>query len=369
MSQDIQIHNCHTHLFTLDHMPKKAFGWLYYIRGVLKNQLARMILHFFLWCIGRILRKTADDLNVKLQRLEAFLDIGEEPSQINIFEKSLRHYYPEKTRFVVLSMDFSGMGYGDPETSIEQQLEQLASIRDKYPDQILPFVHIDPRKPTALEDIKKWIIDKRFMGVKIYPPFGYSPTDDCLSPIYEFCEQHGNGIPVMTHCSVAALRSKRYKNAIGMANELCAPKEYRQILDKYPNLRLCLGHCGGNRAWEAFLDKPLEYDRQSSMELWLNDILDMLRSEKYTNLFVDIAYVIFHFHENVNILKVLMEDENIRRKVLFGTDFYMVEFTKFSEKQLSMFLRGAIGRDYFREIAETNPQRYLYGTNYNHGLA
>jgi hypothetical protein len=57
----------------------------------------------------------------------------------------------------------------------------------------------------------------------------------------------------------------------------------------------------------------------------------------------------------------LMESPRIRRSVLFGTDYYMAEIEKFSEKKLSMYLRAQIGEDTYRQIAEINPQRYLFG--------
>ena len=99
----------------------------------------------------------------------------------------------------------------------------------------------------------------------------------------------------------------------------------------------------------------------SGTENWLHDIIDMLDSGSYPNLFVDIAYVIFHYRDNINILKVLLENPRIRESVLFGTDYYMVEIEKFSEKKLSIFLRAQIGDDHYRQIAEINPTRYLFG--------
>lgn len=89
----------------------------------------------------------------------------------------------------------------------------------------------------------------------------------------------------------------------------------------------------------------------------------MIETGSYPNLFVDIAYVIFHYKDNINILKVLLESPLIRRSVLFGTDYYMAEIEKFSEKKLSMFLRAGIGEEYYEQIAEINPKRYLFGSS------
>ena len=124
----------------------------------------------------------------------SFLGIIDNKSQEKIFTNSLRYYYPGDTRFVVLPMDYSFMGYGKPIKNIDEQLQNLSNLRDRFPNQIIPFVHIDPQHHDAVDRVKMWITEKQFKGVKIYPPFGYPPTHERLMKIYEFCESHGEGI-------------------------------------------------------------------------------------------------------------------------------------------------------------------------------
>lgn len=78
-------------------------------------------------------------------------------------------------------------------------------------------------------------------------------------------------------------------------------------------------------------------------------------------MYADISYTIFNFQENAPLLKILLEDDDIAPKVLFGSDYYMVESEKYSEKRLSIDLRFALGENFFWEIASANPQKYLYG--------
>ena len=363
----IQIHNCHTHIFTLHHLPTNFFIGFYWLAWLIEKKPTRSLILFLVNLIpGSFLRM----LGARVPRIAAFLNICDNESQSEVFTNSLRHYYPSDTRFVVLPMDYTFMGYGKPKYDIDDQLEKLAKVRDDFPDQIIPFVHIDPRHKDPLERVKKWITEERFKGVKIYPSFGYYPSDARLHPIYEFCEEYENGIPVMTHCAGATLRAKEFKYNKEKASSYCRPSNYIGVLQKHPALRLCLGHFGGDRAWEAYLKKPLIKDRmnskarsESGSENWLYEIIDMIETGSYPNLFVDIAYVIFHYEENINILKVLMESPLIRRSILFGTDYYMAEIENFSEKKLSMFLRAGIGEDYYEQIAEINPKRYLFGSS------
>ncbi len=364
-ANNMRIHNCHTHIFTLDHLPRNLFPGFFLIAWLVRRELTRKFIGIvFEKVISGTLRKIAP---LKGARVSAFLKICSNRNQKEVFSNSLQRYYPADTRFIVLPMDYSFMGCGDPKFSIDDQLEELAEIRDAFPEQIIPFVHIDPRHEDAPERIKKWIINRNFMGVKIYPPFGYFPEDPKLESIYAFCEKHESGIPVMTHCSGATLKHKELTKK--EANKKCSPEHYKNVFNRFPDLRLCLGHFGGDSAWEAYLTKPLLKDRldtgdpeSSGTENWLHTIIEMIESGSYPNLFVDISYVIFHYQDNSNILKVLLESPRIRRSVLFGTDYYMAEIEKFSEKKLSMYLRAQIGEDRYRQIAEINPQRYLFGS-------
>ena len=48
-------------------------------------------------------------------------------------------------------------------------------------------------------------------------------------------------------------------------------------------------------------------------------------------------------------------------RVLFGSDYYMIEREKTPERELSIRLRSALGRDTFNLIAHHNPILYLNG--------
>ncbi len=86
-----------------------------------------------------------------------------------------------------------------------------------------------------------------------------------------------------------------------------------------------------------------------------------MQSGNYPNLYADISYTIFNFQENAPLLKILLQDKSILPKVLFGSDFYMVECEKYSEKRLSTDLRAILGESAFWTIANKNPIKYLNG--------
>jgi len=349
----IQIHNCHTHLFTMRHVPKKYYG---IAKTLVKPRLVRKPL---LWILRNLNPFSDKD---KLHRLAAFARIGYSTRQERVFTDHLSQYYPGNTRFIVLPMDMAYMGYGDPPEGVDQQHEELAIMRDKHEEQVIPFVHYDPRRINALEKIAYWIEEQNFKGVKIYPPLGYEPTyPRLMDEIYPYCE--ANNIPMMTHCSSARVRAKCYEKDKTAATFLGNPDRYDPILKKFPKLRLCLGHFGGDDAWNAYLNDPQLRGEHtcSPTGRWLRKILEKLQAGTFPNLYVDISYVIFQFHESSRILKVLLSDSNVLEHTLFGSDFYMSEQERFSEKQLSMFLRAELGETMFEQIAAKNPKRFLDG--------
>jgi len=59
------------------------------------------------------------------------------------------------------------------------------------------------------------------------------------------------------------------------------------------------------------------------------------------------------------LLRLYMEDEGLRRRILFGSDFYMTRQEQLSEKAVSVRLRDSLGEGNFRQIAEINPEVWL----------
>ncbi|MBI5165253.1 MAG: amidohydrolase family protein [Magnetospirillum sp.] len=345
------IHNCHVHLFTLRHVPKEYHQW---ITTLLKFGPVRAAV---LWVLRNIWPFSGKDL---AERLAKFAEVGLEVSQEAVFNNRLKDQYPQQdARFVVLPMDMAGMGYGAPLDDINSQHEELAALSQKTGGRVLPFVHFDPRRPNALACIRYWIEERNFKGVKIYPPLGYRPTAPELDPIFAYCAE--NDVPVMTHCSGATVRAKRYAADIARAAKLAAPLGYQEILDKYPNLRLCLAHFGGERAWDAYMRDPRgtgEFKDEPTKN-WLWDIVDMLRNPANTNLYADISYTMFHLDSNIATLAVLLEDQRIRDRTLFGSDFYMSKMEKLTEKEYCYGLRKNLRPGHFDQIADTNPRAYL----------
>lgn len=301
----------------------------------------------------------------QLDRYVKFVSIGKLGSQEKIF-LNCRKFYPKETHFFVLSMDMEFMGAGKVLRRFTDQLKELSELKVKYPE-IHPFVHIDPRRNGYMDLLKRCVEDWRFSGVKLYPPLGYFPYDEKLYPVYEYCQN--NNLPVVAHCSPFNPvhfkgRKKELLDLLSVAHnpietkgknrkELCSqfthPLNYEVILKDFSKLKICLAHFGSEYMWGKFLEEP-DFNNN-----WFVIIKDLMK--KYKNIYSDISFTLNN-QQYFPLLKVIMSDKTLRKQILFGSDYYMVE-TKTGERRFGIDLRAFLGEDYFREISLENPKRFI----------
>jgi len=359
----LQITNCHIHTFTHKHAPDR------FVRFPL-NRLLRM--RWLRKIALAIVRRFDRGRRGRIARFGQILEVSYQRSQEKVFERA-RGFYPRNTRFVVLPMDMELMGAGNVEESISEQHEELWELRGQYPDLVIPFAAADPRRPDV-EEATRHLLERGFRGIKLYPPLGYHPNHKRLWPLYAYAAEHG--IPVLTHCSRPTEVSYRGPLTPEMLDDPVTgkphnlgrealltlytdPDTYVPILKSYPRLRLCLAHFGGAGDWETYLNDQWGSASAGSEKSWLAKILDMISSKKYQGLYTDISYTMFANDEYVYLLKVLLSDERIARRVLFGSDFYVVENAELEERRRSVRVRSVLGEELFRMIAQDNPREFL----------
>jgi predicted TIM-barrel fold metal-dependent hydrolase len=262
------------------------------------------------------------------ERTARFLKIAERPTQAEVFEQVALQYPKDNTVFIVLPMDMTFMNLGDLDASIEEQHDELLKMAQDSGERIIPFYAADPRHPDIVERVKKELVPGRFHGIKIYPNLGYRPDDPKLMEIYKLCIK--GDFPVMTHCSPGGIW--RYGVTRQTRRENSKPENYREILDMkgYGTLKLCLAHFGGIEEWKKHLRGRVG-PGEGQERPWVKTVYDMIASGKYPNLYTDISYTLFTpkveglYIDVVDYLKVLLSNPLVRRRVLFGSDYYMVE--------------------------------------------
>ena len=308
--------------------------------------------------LARLLTALNPASNDLLERYARFLITSAYETQAEVFEQ-IKSQYPKESVFIALPMDMSFMKLGNLKASIEEQHAELLDLASKSDGKLIPFYAADPRHEDIAKRANQNLADDKFRGVKIYPNLGYKPNHERLMDVYKICEK--GGYPVISHCSPTGV----WQYGISEADRrgFGHPENYIPILEKYKKLRLCLAHFGGVEEWAKHLkgvSPSTGPDRA-----WVRVITDMLTSGNYPNLYTDISYTIFVPKVNglyidlVDYLKVQLSDPLIRDHVLFGSDYYMVEQEKISEKEVSILLRSRLGEDLYRQIAYVNPRKFL----------
>lgn len=359
----MEIVNCHIHTFTHEHVPdgfvNPVLAYLLRI-GWLRRRLLKFV------------HRTDRGRRLRIARLAEVLEVSHKKSQQEVFE-TVAGFYPENTRFVVLPMDMELIGRGKVKRSIAEQHDDLRKLRSLYSG-VLPFAAADPRREDVFDTTKRRLEQEGFCGIKLYPPLGYHPNDRALWPLYAYAEEHD--VPVVTHCSRPA--GVTYKGKVtermrtdpvtgdDLGNDLgelltryTDPDAYRPILEKHPRLRICLAHFGGSGDWKQYIDHPWDPATDPAKMSWLAKIADLLRKGTYPNLWTDISYTVFADDEWVYMLKVLLEDDRIRGRALFGSDFYVVASAKLEERRRAVRVRAVLGEKVFGEIADRNPKAFL----------
>ncbi|MBA84589.1 amidohydrolase family protein [Thalassobius sp. S69A] len=348
---DIQITNCHIHTFTTQHVPVSyPFAWL---RPLKKAPLVVRGIAGGLALLGQ------HPLSEKVRRLYDFQNEAAAADQRAILQNLLPHY-PSNTRFVVLPMDLSAIGYGAPPVPLRAQHDELAAMaRDpQLARNVIPFATIDPRADPQATELTRALDDLHFKGVKIYPRLGFAPDDPVLMQrVYP--KMQAEGLPLMTHCSRGGVQGRTLEPY--WADRYTDPATYIPVMRQFPQLRICLAHFGGQHDWKSYIQAGPDYDRATN---WQVQIRKMIGSGDFPGLWTDISYTLFHFEDYIPFLRMFLTgddlaSERLRRRVLFGSDFYMTRQEKLSERAVCFRLRNALGEEIFRQIAEENPKVWL----------
>lgn len=355
--------NCHVHTFNRNAVPDRFLpGWLNPLANFLENKGTAV----FLFRLFNTLRK--HELALLVKKYHAFLNVGGLKSQLEIF-KHLQGFYPVGTLFCVLPMDMDFMQAGVAKQPYLEQLDELAQIKKDpaYRNLIHPFVFVHPERKGIFDIVKKYVEEKGFAGLKLYPPLGYYPFDKRLDEIYSYAEKYQ--LPITTHCARGGVfykgkitadmlihpktgeQLKQQKNKF-FTDAYTNPDNYRYVLERFPRLKINLAHFGGYDEWQKYLEGNTFED---NLNTWYEKIIGLIR--RYPNVYSDISYTMFNA-DLFALLKLTLQDDLLKKRILFGSDFYMVE-QQTNERQFVTNVQGFIGEENFRRIANLNPRSFL----------
>jgi len=258
-----------------------------------------------------------------------------------------------------LMMDFE-IGTGmKPEIPYLRQIELTSEMALLSKGRLLPFINVDPRRKKAF-DITVYALEKLgFLGVKFYPPLGYSidphsiynissQSKDNLEKLYAYCEQ--NQVPVTFHCSKNGAYSSEIVKYHEFGDYLSHPMHVERVLEKYPELKVNLAHFGG------------DLYALGKKKTWAEEILKMMKM--YNNVFTDLACQTKSFNKQeqgvfVPAIRKILDIPEYEDKVIYGSD-WPISGIGFTETEYAYHMMEVIGRKY-RKVMYDNPIKFLFG--------
>lgn len=381
--------NAHSHIFDFkcvpNHMSDKWYLKWIGINKIVTSKFSRVL-------AGKYSALAGEN---KISRVLNFVAIGMNSTQEEIFNILQKNYANlGDARFVVLPMDMEYMGGGPIGKPYRQQLYDLMRLRVQYPDKMIPFLGIHPDRFKDRNETLRFVQEyigkgKAFAGIKLYPATGYYPDDERLADMYAFAEEHG--LPITTHCTHGpthylgkppALNKRNIDNRkffhplyYRMDGDTIVPNElfvhsrkpgdfqdnwtnpyiFREtVLKKHPRLKVNFAHFGG-------AGRMAQYHKGGCTDTnnWYGIIRRMLEDEvHYPNVYADISYTLTK-KSVAGLLAADINDERINRRILFGTDYYVVSVEQYEEAIKTGFFAELNDIVMLTKIAHDNVNTFL----------
>lgn len=212
---------------------------------------------------------------------------------------------------LTLEMDTCGVGHAvvlhllSQRWSVEAVAEALASQ-----PKLTGFVNIDPRLPSALEDVRRGY-ELGFRGLKLHPRIQcYRPDDAACVAVVRRAGDFG--IPVLIDCFPDGDWLMAGLNVL----------QYATLARQAPETKVVVAHAGGHHC------------------------LDLLMlAKRIKNLWFDISYSLLYYGSPV-IESLFYAMESIRyERVLFGTDYPDRPLRPSVERSLALMEKFGVVRD------------------------
>lgn len=215
----VGIWDCHAHAASSDYLPKPFFkGWVETIESTLPRRPGAK----------------------EKARLEGLFD--QTLLDRECAELARQAEAAGITKTALLIIDF-GLAFDLPGWDIEAIHREHKALLDAHPGRFLAFAGVDPRRGrSGLELFHKAVHEWGFAGLKVYPPCGFSPSDEALFPYYDLCAQ--KGLPVLVHIG---------PTSSAMAFRFSQPMEIDEAARRFPKVNFILGHAGATLHEEAGL--------------------------------------------------------------------------------------------------------------------
>lgn len=169
----------------------------------------------------------------------------------------------------------------------------------KYPGRVYSFAGVDPRRYNAVKIFEKAVTEYGAIGLKLYPPNGYTADHRLCYPLYWKCVELG--VPVIIHTGYTFSRP--------LYSMTAHPKYIEQVAIDFPDLKIIIAHSG----IQTFASNAWWEDAMGIARTKWNVFLDLAAwNEQVSGLTFDIPKLLHMLRVQMNIIGA--------HRVLFGTD-------------------------------------------------
>jgi len=232
---------------------------------------------------------------------------------------------------VLLAIDWGlARHLGEPKLSIEEIDKVFADAAEKYPQRLIAFAGIDPRRNKADEMVGRFLKEWGMKGIKLHSAAGFYPNDRACYPIYEKALEYG--VPVLLHTG-EVLKPLYFK--------YCQPIYVQEVAMDFPDLPIILAHTGGcwyseavaicNNATNVYLD----------LSLWQRRLLRPLEFYRALRTLLDsVPWQRVLFGSDYPFLKLLVNQERWVKAFTEIPDSVKEQGIEFTEEEIAGIIGG-----------------------------
>lgn len=239
----------------------------------------------------------------------------------------------------------------------KKQIKRMAKIAKSNNGRILGFVATHPKRRNTYKTVLRGLRSGN-IGVKIYPPLGYTPDFDNKRQrkIFKHCEDYQ--IPLLTHCTPVGFEARK---CYGLKAD---PQNWENVLEKCRKLPLCLGHAGGgffkfdckkNETKHIFYGWLAPTSAEWDQENYAQKVVELCLN--YPNVYCDFS----HLHQILDVgkkvpgeirdktelttfkivqnrlISILSNHPEFGKKIMYGSDWHMVKMLNRTDSFLESF--------------------------------
>jgi predicted TIM-barrel fold metal-dependent hydrolase len=115
--------------------------------------------------------------------------------------------------------------------------ETVLRLVRQFPDRFLGGAYLDPRRPDALEQMRRWH-GEGFRIVKLFPNYGYYPDDPALTPFFEQVAELK--MAVLSHCGWLMPHK-----GMAFASYYATPGRFEKLVRIFTDTIFIMAHMGG----------------------------------------------------------------------------------------------------------------------------